>query len=69
MSFNTVAEYDERRVALHRVARAFSTNQVRNTHCGTLSPNGRRLAYISNETGAYEVNAESPSATGFRPYL
>ena len=36
---------------------------------GTLSPDGRWLAYISNETGAYEVYAESFPATGFRRQL
>ena len=35
-------------------------------HYGTLSPDGRWLAYISNETGAYEVYVESFPATGFR---
>jgi Tol biopolymer transport system component len=35
-------------------------------HYGTLSPDGRWLAYISNETGAYEVYAESFPATGFK---
>ena len=33
---------------------------------GTLSPDGRWLAYISNETGAYEVYVESFPATGFK---
>lgn len=33
---------------------------------GTLSPDGRWLAYISNETGTYEVYAESFPATGFK---
>jgi serine/threonine protein kinase len=35
-------------------------------HYGTLSPDGRWLAYISNETGAYEVYVESFPATGFK---
>ncbi len=35
-------------------------------HYGTLSPDGRSLAYISNETGAYEVYVESFPATGFK---
>jgi len=35
-------------------------------HYGTLSPDGRWLAYISNETGAYEVYIESFPATGFK---
>ncbi len=35
-------------------------------HYGTLSPDGRWLAYISNETGFYEVYAESFPATGFK---
>jgi len=35
-------------------------------HYGTLSPDGRWLAYISNETGAYEVYAESFPATGLK---
>ena len=35
-------------------------------HYGTLSPDGRWLAYISNETGDYEVYAESFPATGFK---
>ena len=33
---------------------------------GTLSPDGRWLAYISNETGSYEVFLESFPATGFK---
>ena len=33
---------------------------------GTLSPDGRWLAYISNETGPYEVYVESFPATGFK---
>jgi serine/threonine protein kinase/Tol biopolymer transport system component len=33
---------------------------------GTLSPDGRWLAYISNETGAYEVYVESFPSTGFK---
>ncbi len=36
---------------------------------GTLSPDGRWLAYISNETGTYEVYAESFPATGFKRQL
>src|SRR5262249_53744428 len=32
----------------------------------TLAPDGRWLAYISNETGAYEVYVESFPATGFK---
>jgi Tol biopolymer transport system component len=39
---------------------------VADEHYGTLSPDGRWLAYISNETGAYEVYAESFPATGFK---
>ena len=35
-------------------------------HYGTLSPDGRWLAYISNETGAYEMYVESFPATGFK---
>jgi hypothetical protein len=35
-------------------------------HYGTLSPDGRWLAYISNVTGTYEVYAESFPATGFK---
>jgi eukaryotic-like serine/threonine-protein kinase len=35
-------------------------------HYGTLSPDGRWLAYISNETGTYEVYVESFPATGFK---
>lgn len=35
-------------------------------HYGTPSPDGRWLAYISNETGAYEVYVEAFPATGFR---
>jgi Tol biopolymer transport system component len=35
-------------------------------HYGTVSPDGRWLAYISNETGAYEVYVESFPATGFK---
>jgi Tol biopolymer transport system component len=35
-------------------------------HYGTLSPDGRWLAYISNETGVYEVYVESFPATGFK---
>jgi hypothetical protein len=35
-------------------------------HYGTLSPDGRWLTYISNETGAYEVYVESFPATGFK---
>jgi eukaryotic-like serine/threonine-protein kinase len=35
-------------------------------HYGALSPDGRWLAYISNETGAYEVYVESFPATGFK---
>jgi Tol biopolymer transport system component len=35
-------------------------------HYGTLSPDGRWLAYISNETGAYEVYVEAFPATGFK---
>jgi len=38
-------------------------------HSGTLSPDGRWLAYISNETGDYEVYAESFPATGFKRQL
>jgi Tol biopolymer transport system component len=33
---------------------------------GTPSPDGRWLAYISNETGAYEVYVEALPATGFK---
>ena len=33
---------------------------------GTLAPDGRWLAYISNETGAYEVYVESFPATGLK---
>ena len=33
---------------------------------GTLSPDGRWLAYISNETGAYEVYVQSFPSTGFK---
>jgi eukaryotic-like serine/threonine-protein kinase len=39
---------------------------VADEHYGTLSPDGRWLAYISNETGAYEVYVESFPATGFK---
>ena len=39
---------------------------VADEHYGTLSPDGRWLAYISNETGAYEVYVEAFPATGFR---
>ena len=35
-------------------------------HYGTPSPDGRWLAYISNETGPYEVYVEAFPATGFR---
>jgi Tol biopolymer transport system component len=35
-------------------------------HYGTPSPDGRWLAYVSNETGAYEVYVEAFPATGFR---
>ena len=35
-------------------------------HYGTLSPDGRWLAYISNETDTYEVYVESFPATGFK---
>ena len=35
-------------------------------HYGAPSPDGRWLAYISNETGAYEVYVEAFPATGFR---
>ena len=35
-------------------------------HYGALSPDGRWLTYISNETGAYEVYVESFPATGFK---
>jgi eukaryotic-like serine/threonine-protein kinase len=35
-------------------------------HYGTLAPDGRWLAYISNETGAYEVYVESFPATGLK---
>jgi len=35
-------------------------------HYGTLAPDGRWLAYISNETGAYEVYVESFPSTGFK---
>jgi Tol biopolymer transport system component len=35
-------------------------------HYGTLSPDGRWLAYISNETGPYEVYVESFPPTGFK---
>jgi eukaryotic-like serine/threonine-protein kinase len=35
-------------------------------HYGTPSPDGRWLAYISNETGAYEVYVETFPATGFK---
>ena len=35
-------------------------------HYGTPSPDGRWLAYISNETGAYEVYVEAFPATGFK---
>jgi eukaryotic-like serine/threonine-protein kinase len=35
-------------------------------HYGTLSADGRWLAYISNETGAYEVYVQSFPATGFK---
>jgi eukaryotic-like serine/threonine-protein kinase len=35
-------------------------------HYGTLSPDGRWLAYISNETGAYEMYVEAFPATGFK---
>ena len=35
-------------------------------HYGTPSPDGRWLAYVSNETGAYEVYVEEFPATGFR---
>jgi len=35
-------------------------------HYGTPSPDGRWLAYISNETGTYEVYVEAFPATGFR---
>jgi Tol biopolymer transport system component len=35
-------------------------------HYGTLSPDRRWLAYISNETGTYEVYVESFPATGFK---
>ncbi len=35
-------------------------------HYGTLAPDGRWLAYISNETGAYEVYVEAFPATGFK---
>ena len=50
-------------------ARASRIPVVRTTadeHYGTLSPDGRWLAYISNETGAYEVYVESFPATGFK---
>jgi eukaryotic-like serine/threonine-protein kinase len=33
---------------------------------GTISPDGRWLAYISNETGTYEVYVESFPVTGFK---
>jgi eukaryotic-like serine/threonine-protein kinase len=33
---------------------------------GTLSPDGRWLAYISNETGTYQVYVEAFPATGFK---
>jgi eukaryotic-like serine/threonine-protein kinase len=33
---------------------------------GTISPDGRWLAYVSNETGAYEVYVESLPTTGFK---
>ena len=39
---------------------------VADEHYGTPSPDGRWLAYISNETGAYEVYVEAFPATGFR---
>jgi eukaryotic-like serine/threonine-protein kinase len=35
-------------------------------HYGTPSPDGRWLAYISNESGAYEVYVEAFPATGFK---
>jgi eukaryotic-like serine/threonine-protein kinase len=35
-------------------------------HYGTLAPDGRWLAYISNESGAYEVYVESFPATGLK---
>jgi len=35
-------------------------------HYGSPSPDGRWLAYISNETGRYEVYVEAFPATGFR---
>jgi len=39
---------------------------VADEHYGTPSPDGRWLAYISNETGAYEVYVEAFPATGFK---